>query len=88
MVMQNSMMKYMTSIGQKTGTLKASKNVQIIAMTMPLVAECQNLNSGNLRMKGLNSSFCFVGKAGPSSGSSNSDGSTFGDRNAMNRLRW
>lgn len=39
-VMQNSMMKYMTRIGQNTGTLKASKNVQIIAMTMPFVAEC------------------------------------------------
>lgn len=40
MVMQKSMMKYITSIGQNTGTLKASKNVQIIAMTMPFVAEC------------------------------------------------
>lgn len=40
MVMQKSMMKYITSIGQNTGTLKASKNVQIMAMTMPLVAEC------------------------------------------------
>lgn len=40
MVMQKSMMKYMTSIGQNTGTLKASKKVQIIAITMPFVAEC------------------------------------------------
>lgn len=40
MVMQKSMIKYMTSMGQKTGTLKASKNVQIMAMTMPFVAEC------------------------------------------------
>lgn len=40
MVMQKSMMKYITSIGQNTGTLKASKNVQIMAMTMPFVAEC------------------------------------------------
>lgn len=39
-VMQKSMMKYITSIGQNTGTLKASKNVQIMAMTMPFVAEC------------------------------------------------
>lgn len=38
--MQKSMMKYITSIGQNTGTLKASKNVQIMAMTMPFVAEC------------------------------------------------
>lgn len=28
----------------------------------------QNLNSGSLRMKGRNSSFCFVGNEGPSSG--------------------
>lgn len=40
MVMQKSMMKYMTRMGQNTGTLKASKNVQIIAMMMPFVAEC------------------------------------------------
>lgn len=40
MVMQNSMMKYITRMGQNTGTLKASKNVQIIATTMPFVAEC------------------------------------------------
>lgn len=40
MVMQKSMMKYITRIGQNTGTLKASKNVQIIAMMMPFVAEC------------------------------------------------
>lgn len=38
--MQKSMMKYITSIGQNTGTLKASKNVQIMAMMMPFVAEC------------------------------------------------
>lgn len=45
MVMQKSMMKYITSIGQKTGTLKASKNVQIMAMTMPFVAECLQRNT-------------------------------------------
>lgn len=39
-VMQKSMMKYITSIGQNTGTLKTSKNVQTMAMTMPFVAEC------------------------------------------------
>lgn len=38
--MQKSMMKYITRIGQNTGTLKASKNVQIMAMMMPFVAEC------------------------------------------------
>ena len=31
--MVNKMMKYMTKIGQNTGTFKASKQVQIIAIT-------------------------------------------------------
>lgn len=40
MVMQKSMMKYITRMGQNTGTLKASKNVQTMATRMPLVAAC------------------------------------------------
>lgn len=40
MVMQKSMMKYMTRMGQNTGTLNASKKVQTMATRMPLVAEC------------------------------------------------
>lgn len=86
--MQNSMIKYMTRIGQNTGTLNASKKVHTIATTTPLVAECQNLNSGSLRINGRNSSFCFVGNEGPSSESSIKDGSTFGDKNAIKRFRW
>lgn len=39
-VMQKSMMKYMTRMGQNTGTLKASKKVQTMATRMPLVAAC------------------------------------------------
>lgn len=34
------MMKYITRMGQNTGTLKASKKVQTIATRMPLVAAC------------------------------------------------
>ena len=49
--MQNSVMKYMTRIGQKTGMLKKSKNVHKKAMTVAFVAEYQNLNSGNLKNK-------------------------------------
>jgi len=45
--MQNRVMKYMTSIGQKTGMLKNSKKVQQNAMKVALVAEYQNLNSGS-----------------------------------------
>lgn len=114
MVMQKSMMKYMTRMGQNTGTLNASKKVHTMATRMPFVAAClgprtgvttcvgvpapasraplcpprppawsaglhptcqlrrapsahQNLNSGSLRMKGRNSSFCLVGSEGPSS---------------------
>lgn len=33
-------MKYMTRMGQNTGTLNASKKVQTMATRMPLVAEC------------------------------------------------
>ena len=65
--MQKSVMKYITRIGQNTGMLKNSKKVQAKAMDVALVAEYQNLNSGNLLMKGLNSSFWEVGNAGPSS---------------------
>ena len=39
-VIQKSMMKYMTRIGQNTGTLNASKKVQTMATRMPLVAAC------------------------------------------------
>ena len=37
MVITNKMMKYITRIGQNTGIFSASKNVQIIAMTMAFV---------------------------------------------------
>ena len=40
MVIQKSMMKYTTRMGQNTGTLKASKKVQAMATRMPLVAAC------------------------------------------------
>ena len=67
MVMQNNVMKYITKIGQKTGILKNSQKVQKKAIAVALVAEYQNLNSGNLLINGRNSSFCDVGKvSGPS----------------------
>ena len=65
--MQNKVMKYMTRIGQKTGMLKNSKKVQTKAITVALVAEYQNLNSGRRLMNGRNSSFWRVGNSGPSS---------------------
>ena len=63
-------MKYITRIGQNTGMLKTSKKVQITAMTVDLETEYQNLNSGNLLMKGRNSSLTFVGSSGPPSSDS------------------
>lgn len=65
-MIQNNVMKYITSIGQNTGMLKQSKNVHIMATTVDFVTEYQNLNSGNLLMNGLNSSFDLVGNSGPS----------------------
>lgn len=61
------MMKYITRIGQNTGTLKTSKKVQNTAMTLDLETEYQNLNSGKRLMNGRNSSLTFVGNSGPSS---------------------
>lgn len=52
-------------MGQKTGMLKQSKNVQIKPISVLLVTEYQNLNSGNLLIKGLNSSLALVGNSGP-----------------------
>ena len=91
-VMQNRVMKYMTRMGQNTGMLNSSKNVQKKAMAVALVAEYQNLNSGSRLMNGLNSSFCEVGSAMPSSSSSLSysamAGLILGVRKASRRLRW
>lgn len=72
-VMQNSVMKYMTKIGQNTGILKHSKNVQIKAIIVLLLTEYQNLNSGSRLMNGLNSSFARVGNSGPSSSPAKDD---------------
>ena len=89
MVIQKRVMKYITRIGQNTGILKNSKKVQAKAIVVALVAEYQNLNSGSLRMKGLNSSLLDVGRAGPSSSASYSAmaGSILGVRKASNKLR-
>jgi len=87
-VIQNNVIKYITNIGQNTGTLKKSKKVQIIAITVLFVIAYQNLNSGNLLINGLNSSLAFVGNSGPSSASKSNAGSIFGVKNAMKRFRW
>lgn len=68
-VIQNRVMKYMTRMGQNTGTLKTSKNVQTSAIVVDFVIAYQNLNSGNRRMNGRNSSLLRVGNAGPSGSS-------------------
>lgn len=57
----------MTKIGQNTGTLKQSNNVQINPINVDFTIPSQNLNSGNLRMKGRNSCDVVVGRPSPSS---------------------
>jgi hypothetical protein len=86
------MNQYMTRTGQKTGTLKTSNQLHTKEIRTARVAECQNLNSGKRRMKGRNSSSCFVGRepAAPSSISfsiASLEGSNFGWRKARKRLR-
>ena len=91
LVKLKSIMKYTTNTGQNTGTLNTSNHVARNPSNIARVLECQNLNSGNRRMKGRNSSSCFVGSAcSPSSipSSWDSEGSIFGCRKARNWFRW
>jgi hypothetical protein len=76
-------------LAQKTGTSKSSKNVQKIAISVDFTVAYQNLNSGSLRINGLNSSLAFCGKLGISSSSESkfSAGSIFGVKKARKRLR-
>lgn len=67
--MQNRVKKYMTNIGQNTGMLNASMKVQQKPTSVLFVTDSQNLNSGNRRINGLNSSVDLVGRAGPFSSS-------------------
>lgn len=64
-VIQNKTIKYKTRMGQNTGTSKNLKNVKNIDNNVDFTTEYQNLNSGNRRINGLNSSFARVGKDGP-----------------------
>ena len=91
LVRVNKINQYTTKTGQKTGTSKIENHVQTNPIAIALVAECQNLNSGRRRMKGRNSSSCFVGSppAAPSSISLSMAsllGSNLGWRKARNRL--
>ena len=90
LVSPKRMSQYITKTGQKTGKLNISNQLHMNPSNMALVAVYQNLNSGSLLTKGLNSSSCFVGSspAVPSSipSSCSSEGSNFGEMNARNRL--
>lgn len=66
-VMQRRVIKYITKIGQKTGTLKQSKSVQTKPIKVDLTIPSQNLNSGRRRMNGRNSRDVCVGRPTPSS---------------------
>lgn len=94
MVKNTRINQYTTRTGQKTGRLKISLQLQAKAMQTARVAECQNLNSGRRRTKGLNSSSLLVGSeeepAGMPSSMSVSDsreGSNLGEMKARKRLR-
>ena len=84
----NKITKYINKIGQNTGKSKIEKNVQKKAIKNALVKKNQNLNSGSRRIKGLNSSDCIVGSAGPSSDSSSNSGSNFGEIKPRNAFSW
>lgn len=64
MVMQKSIMKYMTRIGQKTGTLKASKKVQTMATIIPFVAECLKTNKLKKNHQDLFDNFDLISGSG------------------------
>lgn len=92
LVKKKRMNQYITSTGQKTGTLKISNQLQVKPMTMARVAQYQNLNSGSRRIKGLNSSSDLVGRVPtePSSislSASSLEGSNLGCKKARNRFR-
>jgi hypothetical protein len=78
--MKNSTKKYISRIGQKTGMSKIEKKVMTMHIAVPLAHANQNLNSGSLRVNGLNSfpSLADVGRDGP-----DSEGSSKGERKAM-----
>lgn len=70
MVKANKMTKYIKRIGQKTGMSKNEKRVQNKPIQREVMALYQNLNSGNLRTNGRNSSIKGLepcGKKSPSS---------------------
>ena len=85
--MKKSTPKYMTKIGQKTGTSKIPKKVMKNEIRVPRKHVNQNLNSGNRLVNGLYSlpSLWVVGSEGPSE-ESIPVGSSSGDRNAIKLL--
>lgn len=84
-----------SKMGQNTGISNAENNDMHNATTIPAVQLYHNLNSGNLRTNGRNSSVCLVGRAPllPPSSSSSIDsicrdsGRNLGVRNARNIFR-
>ena len=83
MVMKKSTKKYISRMGQKTGTSKTEKKVMAMLVAVPLVHANQNLNSGSRRANGRNSlpSEAVEGSPGPSSCCS--EGSSNGDKKAI-----
>ncbi|KAL7491717.1 hypothetical protein ACHAWT_001983 [Skeletonema menzelii] len=67
--MKNNTPKYMSSIGQNTGTSNTEKNVITSEVAAPRAQAIQNLNSGNRRANGRYSfpSLAVEGRLNPSS---------------------
>jgi len=90
MVMKNNTQKYMTRIGQNTGTSNIEKKVMRKDIPVPRKDANQNLNSGNFLVNGLYSfpSEADVGNVGAESSSRFIPlGSSSGERKAMKLLR-
>mmetsp|Transcript_4154 Transcript_4154/g.5373 ORF Transcript_4154/g.5373 Transcript_4154/m.5373 type:complete len:104 (-) Transcript_4154:286-597(-) len=89
-VIKNNTPKYMSSIGQNTGTSNTEKNVISNDVAAPRAQANQNLNSGNRRANGRYSfpSLAVEGRLNPSSRCPpTSVGSSNGLRKAMKLLR-
>lgn len=81
-VIVNRTMKYSNKMGQNTGISNTENSVKHIDITTDFVPDHQNLNSGTLRLKGLNSSPSCNGSDPPSK-----ETSSCGCKNPINRFK-
>lgn len=65
--MRNMVQKMEITVALVTEYLKWRNSISMHLYSEVMTTIYQNLNSGSLRIKGLNSSSFFMGRAGPSS---------------------